>query len=59
MKNQPSTQHWYEIEFPSSENGSSSSPTSYVPFGSSRRSHESSSNGSSDNDSPQPEPSND
>lgn len=56
MQNQPSTQHWYEIEFPSSKNGSFGPSTSTAPSISSGTSYESPSNiSASDIDSPPPE----
>ena len=57
LQSQPKLQNWYELEFPSSENDSSTQSSSSVPSGSSNSSSNSPSiNSSSDNDSPPREP---
>ena len=57
-KSQPNSPNWYELDFPSFEDDSSSPATSTTPSGSSSSSSTSPSNNSSfDSDSPPPEPS--
>ena len=60
MKSQPNSPNWYELDFPSSEDDTSSPFNSTTPSGSSNSSSDSPSNGSlSDNDSPPPKTSTD
>jgi hypothetical protein len=60
MQSQPNSPNWYELDFPSSEDDTSSPFTSKTPYGSSNSSSDSPRSSSSpNNDSPPPESSTD